>query len=124
MTTTATAAQLRNATAAFRAAQAGFVRHRALSTAQRLAELNKLKALILARRDHVIERVMQDVGKCRTDALIAEVLGAVDWIHWLEGHANRVLAPEKVATPITLLGKKSMLPLGRASCRERGCQYV
>ncbi|HEY9545052.1 MAG TPA: aldehyde dehydrogenase family protein [Solimonas sp.] len=115
MTTTATAAQLRNATAAFRAAQAGFVRHRALSTAQRLAELNKLKALILARRDHVIERVMQDVGKCRTDALIAEVLGAVDWIHWLEGNAKRVLAPEKVATPITLLGKKSMLlhePLG------------
>src|SRR3546814_5098306 len=58
---------------------------------------------------------MQDVGKCRTDALIAEVLGAVDWIHWLEGNAKRVLAPEKVATPITLLGKKSMLlhePLG------------
>src|SRR3546814_18150909 len=89
MTTTATAAQLRNATAAFRAAQAGFVRHRALSTAQRLAELNKLKALILARRDHVIERVMQDVGKCRTDELIAEVLGACDWIHWLEGNAQR-----------------------------------
>src|SRR3546814_14223392 len=58
---------------------------------------------------------MQDVGKCRTAALIAEVLGAVDWIHWLEGNAKRVLAPEKVATPITLLGKKSMLlhePLG------------
>src|SRR3546814_13640995 len=89
MTTTATAAQLRNATAAFRAAQAGFVRHRALSTAQRLAELNKLKALILARRDHVIERVMQDVGKCRTDALIAEVLGAADWIPWPERSEGR-----------------------------------
>src|SRR3546814_15472609 len=99
MTTTATAAQLRNATAAFRAAQAGFVRHRALSTAQRLAELNKLKALILARRDHVLERVMQDVGKCRPDALIADVLGAVAWIHWLVGHAKRGPPPAQVPTP-------------------------
>lgn len=112
---TTTAAQSRDAAAAFSAARAGFARHRALDVAQRLAELRKLKALILARRDHVIERVMHDVGKCRTDALIAEVLGAVDWIDWLERNAVKLLAAEKVHTPITLLGKKSMLlhePLG------------
>src|SRR3546814_1878287 len=48
----------------------------------------------------------------------ALVTGFQTWalpIYWLEGNAKRVLAPEKVATPITLLGKKSMLlhePLG------------
>lgn len=100
---------------AFAAARRGFERHREVGVAQRLAELAKLKAQILARRDEVIERVMQEVGKCRTDALIAEILGSVDWIHWLERNARRLLAPQRVATPITLLGKRSLLrhePLG------------
>jgi delta 1-pyrroline-5-carboxylate dehydrogenase len=52
---------------------------------------------------------MAEVGKCRTDALIAEVLGTVDWINWLERNAAGLLAPHKVKTPITLLGKKSLL---------------
>ena len=100
---------------AFAAARSGFERHRATSLDLRLAELAKLKRLILARRDEIVERVMAEVGKCRTDALIAEIIGTVDWIQWLEKNARRVLAPEKVPTPITLLGKKSLLrhePLG------------
>lgn len=103
------------ATQAFAAARAGFARHRDAGIDARLAALSALKAEILAHRDEAIDAVMRDVGKCRTDALIAEILGAVDWIAWLEAHAKRLLAAEKVATPITLLGKKSMLlhePLG------------
>ncbi|NGY04594.1 aldehyde dehydrogenase family protein [Solimonas terrae] len=103
------------AAAAFAAARQAYARHRHLGVAQRLAELSRLQALILARRDDIVERVMTEVGKCRTDALIAEIIGAVDWIAWLQKHAERLLAPEKVGTPITLLGKKSLLrhePLG------------
>lgn len=103
------------AAAAFAAAQRGFARHRHLDVAARLAALTKLKALILARRNDVIERVMSEVGKCRTDALIAEIIGAVDWIAWLEKNGQKLLAPHKVKTPITLLGKQSLLlhePLG------------
>nr|WP_256124499.1 aldehyde dehydrogenase family protein [Pseudomonas yamanorum] len=94
---------------AFDAARRGFETYAHLTTEQRVAELSKLKQTILANRSMIIDRVMQDVGKCRTDALIAEILGTVDWINWLEKNAVQLLKPEKVKTPITLLGKQSLL---------------
>jgi len=100
---------------AFDAAHVGFETYIHLSTQERLAELSKLKDMILKNQSLIIERVMEDVGKCRTDALIAEILGTVDWLNWLEKNAVRLLKPEKVKTPITLLGKRSLLlhePLG------------
>jgi acyl-CoA reductase-like NAD-dependent aldehyde dehydrogenase len=100
---------------AFDAAHVGFETHFHLTTQQRLVELIKLKEAILASRSMIVERIMKDVGKCRTDALIAEILGTVDWINWLEKNAVRLLKPQKVKTPITLLGKQSLLlhePLG------------
>lgn len=75
----------------------------------RLAELSKLKHTILAHRSMIIARVMLEVGKCRTDALVAEILGTLDWLNWLENNAERLLKPEKVKTPITFLGKQSLL---------------
>ncbi|EFQ62966.1 MULTISPECIES: aldehyde dehydrogenase family protein [Pseudomonas] len=92
---------------AFAKARQAFGAHSQMSTRARLAELAKLKQTILADRSMIIERVMQEVGKCRTDALIAEVLGTLDWLDWLEKNAERLLRPEKVKTPITLLGKQS-----------------
>jgi acyl-CoA reductase-like NAD-dependent aldehyde dehydrogenase len=100
---------------AFMNARREFERHRHLTVDQRLAELAKLKARILAQRSVIVDRVAREIGKCRTDALIAEVLGCVDWMHWLEANARSLLTPEKVKTPITLLGKRSLLlhePLG------------
>ncbi|WP_269137386.1 aldehyde dehydrogenase family protein [Pseudomonas sp. PGPR40] len=100
---------------AFAKARQAFSIHSQLSIRARLAELSKLKQTILAERSSIIERVMQEVGKCRTDALIAEILGTLDWLNWLENNAERLLRPEKVKTPITLLGKQSLLlhePLG------------
>ncbi|MHA6788216.1 aldehyde dehydrogenase family protein [Pseudomonas bijieensis] len=100
---------------AFDAAHVGYESYSHLTIEERLAELSKLKETILANRTMIIERVMKDVGKCRTDALIAEILGTLDWINWLEKNAVRLLRPEKVKTPITLLGKQSLLlhePLG------------
>ncbi|NKF22374.1 aldehyde dehydrogenase family protein [Solimonas marina] len=93
----------------FTTARAGYARHRQTDLDARLAALRTLKQEILDHRDEAIDAVMRDVGKCHTDALIAEIIGAVDWIHWLEGNATRLLAPQKVPTPITLLGKRSEL---------------
>lgn len=94
---------------AFAAARLGYERQRHWTTEQRLRELRQLKQAIVARRDEVVARVVGEVGKCRTDALIAEIIGAVDWIEWLEHNAARLLAPQPVKTPITLLGKRSRL---------------
>ncbi|SDT87146.1 aldehyde dehydrogenase family protein [Pseudomonas orientalis] len=100
---------------AFAKARQAFSTHSQLSIRARLAELSKLKQTILADRSMIIAQVMQEVGKCRTDALVAEILGTLDWLNWLESNAERLLRPEKVKTPITLLGKQSLLlhePLG------------
>ncbi|WP_433861560.1 aldehyde dehydrogenase family protein [Pseudomonas thivervalensis] len=100
---------------AFANARQAFSTHSQLSIQARLAELSKLKQTILANRSTIITRIMQEVGKCQTDALIAEILGTLDWLNWLEKNAERLLKPEKVKTPITLLGKQSLLlhePLG------------
>jgi acyl-CoA reductase-like NAD-dependent aldehyde dehydrogenase len=100
---------------ALAAVSEGFAAYRHLTVADRLAELVRLKQTILERRSYIIDQLTAEVGKCRTDALIAEILGTVDWISWLERNAPRLLAPRKVKTPASLLGKKSMLvhePLG------------
>ncbi|RMP62127.1 hypothetical protein ALQ18_01949 [Pseudomonas marginalis pv. marginalis] len=100
---------------AFENARTALRTHSQLSIQARLAELCKLKHAILAHRSMIIARVMHEVGKCRTDALIAEILGTLDWLNWLENNAQQLLKPEKVKTPITLLGKQSLLlhePLG------------
>ncbi|VVN49806.1 Aldehyde dehydrogenase [Pseudomonas fluorescens] len=103
------------ARSAFASARTALRSHSALSTRARLAELSILKRTILANRSLIIEQIMAAVGKCRTDALIAEILGTLDWLNWLENNAERLLKPEKIKTPITLLGKQSLLlhePLG------------
>ncbi len=93
----------------FNEAQAAYVQQRGLTLDERLGQIRAVKKAILARRESIVERVMAEVGKSRTDALIAEIIGAVDWLEWLERRARKVLADEKVPTPITLLGKKSRL---------------
>jgi aldehyde dehydrogenase (NAD+) len=93
----------------FLAAKSAFQQQKSLTLRQRLDEIRRLKETILARREDIIERVMAEVGKCRTDALIAEIIGAVDWLQWLEKYATGILSDKRVPTPITLLGKKSRL---------------
>ena len=98
-------------------ARQAFTVHRTTTVGERLAALRQLGAKIRVERELIIDRVMAEVGKCRTDALIAEILGSLDWLAWLERHAEKILASEKVPTPITLLGKRSKLyhePIGVA----------
>ncbi len=93
----------------FSEAQSSFEKYRDLSLEARIAEIGKVKDKIFAEQEVIIDVLTRDLGKSRTDALVAEVLGTMDWIQWLEDNAKKILSPEKVKTPITLLGKKSMI---------------
>jgi len=69
----------------------------------------------LARREEIVDRITQDTGKSRSDALISEVYGVLDNLVYLEKHAGKALADRRVPTPIALMGKSSRLwfePLG------------
>jgi aldehyde dehydrogenase (NAD+) len=88
---------------------------RALSVAERFAYLKRLRAIILARREEIIDRIQQDTGKARSDALISEIFGVLDNLVWLEKKGRKALRDRKQHTPLALLGKSSATwyePLG------------
>ena len=66
-----------------------------------------LRAVILRRREEIIDRIQQDTGKSRSDALISEIFGVLDNLAWMEKAAPKALEDHKVHTPIALMGKTS-----------------
>ena len=96
-------------------ARRGALSLRRLTIAERVGYLRTLKAIILRRREEIIDRIQKDTGKSRADALISEIFGVLDNLAWLEKYAPKYLSPRKVHTPIALMGKSSWLwcePLG------------
>lgn len=86
-----------------------------LSLEVRLAGLRKLLDYLVLNRNEVIDILCRETRKCRTDALVSEVMGVLDNIEWLLKNAKKLLKDKKVSTPITLMGKKSSIvhePLG------------
>ena len=73
----------------------------------RLGYIAELRRVVLRRREEIIDRIQADTGKSRSDALVSEIFGTLDVLAWTERHALRHLRPQKVHTPITLLGKRS-----------------
>ncbi len=101
--------------AAFANAHSGALSLRRLTVPQRTAYLGDLKQVILRRREEIIDRIQKDAGKSRSDALISEIYGTLDCLHWLQQAASKSLADRKVHTPIALMGKTSWTwsePLG------------
>ena len=100
---------------AFREAHCAFEKIRAMSVRERLNETLKLKRFFLDNKEMVVDRVVQETGKARTDALVSEVFTILDIIDYYDKNAERHLADEKVPTPIILWPKKSKVyyaPIG------------
>ncbi|MBX3024845.1 aldehyde dehydrogenase family protein [bacterium] len=95
------------AAAAMRRARGGFAALSRLSLAERLRHLDALRAVILRRREEIVDRIQGDTGKSRSDALISEIFGVLDNLDWLLQHAPAALADRKQHTPIALMGKRS-----------------
>ncbi|MCX4028128.1 aldehyde dehydrogenase family protein [Endozoicomonas sp. SM1973] len=79
------------------------------SIRQRAAEVDKIIDHIKSSKELICNRIVKDTGKSRTDALVSEVLGVLDNLHWNKAHAHKILKAYKVSTPISLLGKKSYI---------------
>ena len=82
---------------------------------KRLEFISRLRAIIIARQGYILDRIQEDTGKSRTDALTAEIFGTLDHLDYLEKNAGKVLADRKVPTPFALMGKKSKIyfePMG------------
>jgi hypothetical protein len=100
---------------AFAGARRGLASLRRLSLADRLACVARLQDAILAQREEIIDRIQQDTGKSRSDALISEIFGVLDNLDWLTRFGPKHLADRKQHTGIALMGKTSWTwyePLG------------
>lgn len=80
-----------------------------LTVSQRLKFISSLKKLILDEKEKIVDRIQQDTGKGRSDALFSEIFGVLDHLTFLEKESVKSLRDESVKTPIALLGKKSRI---------------
>ncbi len=79
------------------------------TTKERVAELKKVRDEIFENREIIVEKVVQETGKSRTDAVVSEVMGVLDYADWIISNTPKILADKKVSTPISLMGKKSKI---------------
>jgi acyl-CoA reductase-like NAD-dependent aldehyde dehydrogenase len=88
---------------------------RGMTVDARLEECAKLKRHILTHKEAIIDRIVSETGKARTDALLTEIFTVLDTIDYYEKNAKKFLADQTVKTPVILIGKKSRIfyePLG------------
>ncbi|MBL4734063.1 MAG: aldehyde dehydrogenase family protein, partial [Flavobacteriales bacterium] len=87
----------------------------AMSVAERVIEVLKLRDYVIENREELMTRVIRETGKSRVDAFTSELFEICDVIHVFAHRAGKVLSDQKVPTPIVLMGKKSKIiyqPLG------------
>lgn len=68
----------------------------ALSFKERAAYMTKAQEIVLRRQDDIVERVVSETGKARTDAFSMEVFSCLDSICYYGKNAEKFLKPEKV----------------------------
>src|SRR5256712_3041286 len=88
-----TAAQVRDAAAASRAAQKVWA---ARSFKERGQALSRFQQLVLDRADELAELIVRENGKTRNEALFMEVLPVADLTHYFSRKAERLLRDERL----------------------------
>lgn len=76
---------------------------------ERLHYLEQLKNVMVEQMDELVQVIVQDTGKVPVDALVADVMPTLESIEYVRKHAEKILAPKKVKTPLLLIGKKSYI---------------
>jgi acyl-CoA reductase-like NAD-dependent aldehyde dehydrogenase len=100
---------------AFKTAQEAHTRVSRMSVADRVAEMGKLQQYILKNREAIMDRICEEAGKTRMDALLSEIFTTLDVMEYYKKNAAKILADQKIPTPIVLMGKKAKIfyePIG------------
>jgi acyl-CoA reductase-like NAD-dependent aldehyde dehydrogenase len=82
--------------------------------AQRARHLLRARLALLERMDEVVDTMVAETGKLRTEAIVNEILVACELITWYARNAPKVLAPRKVAPGILVhkRAERRLEPLG------------
>jgi acyl-CoA reductase-like NAD-dependent aldehyde dehydrogenase len=82
---------------------------------QRVEYLGKLRHYLVENGEELARRISEDTGKVTLEAFMTEIFVTADSLLYYEKHAERILAPKKVPTPLVLWPKKSYVyykPMG------------
>lgn len=88
---------------------------RALSVTERLQLMGRVKAFIREQKEAIVQRIVDETGKPRIEALMTEIFPTLDLIQYYEKHAVKTLQDQPQPTPLVMMGKKSRIyyePLG------------
>lgn len=86
-----------------------------LSVNQRANAVIRLQHVIHNQKEQILDRIVNETGKSRFDALSSEIFGCLDACEHLARIAPTALADQQAHTPLVLMGKKSQIwfePLG------------
>lgn len=86
-----------------RAAQSAI---RAMSLEDRIKEVDKITAYVMQYQDLILDTIISETGKTRTDAFAAEVFEVCDVVDVYKKLAPKVLKDRNVSIPVFLMGKK------------------
>lgn len=88
---------------------------RAMSVAERLQFAARIKSYLQQHKEAIVQRIVDETGKPRIEALMTEIFPALDLIQYYEKNAEKILRDQPQPTPLVLMGKKSKIyyePLG------------
>lgn len=88
---------------------------RKMPVKERIAHMVNVRQYIIDNREWILDRIVEETGKSRMDALTAEVFEVTDVFDYFEKVTAKLLKDKSVYTPLPLLGKKSKIvwePLG------------
>jgi acyl-CoA reductase-like NAD-dependent aldehyde dehydrogenase len=86
-----------------------------MSVKERLEYITRVREIILRRQEEIVDIIQKETQKARTDILISEIFPLFEHLEFLEHEAMSALKEEKIATPISMMGKQSKIwyePLG------------
>ena len=81
----------------------------------RIEEIAKISQYLIDHHHDITERLVSETGKTKFEALSNEIFEICDNIDYYRDHAAKILADNKVHTPMVLMGKKSIIkyqPMG------------
>ncbi|MCL4217877.1 MAG: aldehyde dehydrogenase family protein [Candidatus Hydrogenedentes bacterium] len=79
------------------------------SVESRAAAMADVQHYIAQHRKDIMDRIVEETGKCRGEALTSEIFVTLDCIDYFRKQAPAMLRDEKVSSPLFMFGKKSRI---------------
>jgi acyl-CoA reductase-like NAD-dependent aldehyde dehydrogenase len=86
-----------------------------LTLDERMKLVENIRQVILRRQEEIVDFIQRDTQKARVDILTSELFPLFENLDFIAAEAKSGLAPEKVTTPIAMMGKASKIwfePMG------------